>query len=106
MSNWVDGGATYQKEEDCRKNRIAQGNDREVGWGEGIRGPALAMVHLRDLPGFFNYLLQLGNNITMTKTESPPSREVTSLVGEKNEYIKKELQVLFEKDNRKAWRKE
>ena len=80
MNNWVDGSVVYQEEEDGN-NRTTQGNDREAGWRGGIRGPTLAMVLLRDLAGFFNYL-HPGNNTSMSKTAFPSSRNSQAYWGE------------------------
>ena len=70
---WVDDGAVYETEEDGGQDSIAQGNEIEMGtWHQG--SPVLAVLETRNLSDLLNYLLSLVNNIKMTKTEFPYSR--------------------------------
>lgn len=48
----------------------------------------MAMLESRNLPDFFKYLLRLVNNMKTTETRVPIFQEFTSLVEEKNGYIR------------------
>ena len=63
----MDDGAVYQTEEDGGQDILLRA--MRSRWG-----PVLAVLETRNLSDLLNYLLSLVNNIKMTKTEFPYSR--------------------------------